>query len=552
MDLFSYLNPGPTIAEASAYFVGLKKFAAPAVPVAPDTTGMVEGQFPVPVEQVLAVLSQLVKEEFETIYAYHVYAQTLRDLSHDTIAEHFQEHADDELEHADWLLKRMAVLGGPAHVPDVSAPHPSSDPIDIIKTLIGMEQQSVASWQRLLPLVGDNPMKVKVEEYSQAEQDHLDDLWQMLPYTADRAVTLGAKTAQAKLLSAFYKLAEEPNPQAWLAQEQQLQAAQDVNEKDFYKQQAQQAQEHLTMLQQQTQGAQQQMQQMQEQMMQLQQQVDQSATQTQMAMDQSKMMQSASMQSAQEAHAAAAQASMAALEAQREVLRKQQEAVASQVTVQKFRQALMDLAAQDPTQGMGPQPDVPAEAVMQGAVMPGAAGPVAQPNQQAQPESAAPSQDPAQAQVPPPQEAEPKAQTGSPSGKDQSGVSIKVGSPTDVIKSFGRIAADRLGPRLPYGLAGAAVGGLGGLVESKMDYEPLRQKVQDLEARKNELTFAQSFDLMQKRLRLSAGEFAARNPVGSTIGGAVSGSIAGLSMGPEAGEGARVVLERAAGLLRKK
>ena len=171
-------DSGPELGVVANYYLNLKKMSAANEP--PDETGMLEGQFAVPIAQVLSLLSELVKNEFETIYAYTVYAQTLRDLAHDSIAEHFQDHAEDETEHVTFLLRRMSVLGGPANVPELAPPAPSADPCGIIQTMIRMEQEGIAGWHKLLAVVGDNPMRIKAEEYMVAEQEHLDDLWLLL------------------------------------------------------------------------------------------------------------------------------------------------------------------------------------------------------------------------------------------------------------------------------------------------------------------------------------------------------------------------------------
>lgn len=177
--LEQYLQNGIPLEEAAAFFVGIKKFAAPTDP--PDETGQLEGMFTVPLEQAIMIMAEVAKLEFESAYAYHTYAESVRDLSHDSLAEHFLEHAADELGHYDFLVKRMAVLGGPVHVQDIPAPHPTTDPVDIIKTLIRMEQEGIAGWRKLLGIMGENPMKVTVEDYAAKEQEHLDDLWQLLP-----------------------------------------------------------------------------------------------------------------------------------------------------------------------------------------------------------------------------------------------------------------------------------------------------------------------------------------------------------------------------------
>ena len=212
---------GIPMLEIARYMTGLKTAAKKVGP--PDTTGVLEGQFAVPIEHALVLMGEIVKNEFETIYAYHVYAQSLRDLSHDSIAQHFEAHADEELGHADFLLKRMAVLGGPVSVPDVQAPMAVADPVEIIKIMIRMEQEAIEAWGRLHMAVGDNPMRVTIEEYQAKEQEHLDDLWQLLPQEANRPI-LAAKTAE--ILGGVDEPQTSENMDPYYQQAAQLEAAQ--------------------------------------------------------------------------------------------------------------------------------------------------------------------------------------------------------------------------------------------------------------------------------------------------------------------------------------
>ena len=143
-------DSGPELGVMADYYLKMKTSGAGDPP---DETGALEGQFSVPPVQVLALLAELVKNEMETVYAYTVYAQTLRDLAHDAIADHFNQHAEEEMEHAQFLLRRMSVLGGPANVPELAPPAPSADPCDIVHTMIRMEQEGIAGWHKLLAVV---------------------------------------------------------------------------------------------------------------------------------------------------------------------------------------------------------------------------------------------------------------------------------------------------------------------------------------------------------------------------------------------------------------
>lgn len=158
----------------------------------PDETGALEGQFAVPVEHVLKQMAEMVVNEFKTMYAYRVYSQSMRDLSNFSIADEFEEHSEDELEHAEFLLRRMAVLGGPIDVGDIPSPPASSDPVQIIQTMVRMEQEGLARWKQLHAMMGENPSRFKIEEYMTKEQEHLDQLWQLLPSTANTPVLQSA------------------------------------------------------------------------------------------------------------------------------------------------------------------------------------------------------------------------------------------------------------------------------------------------------------------------------------------------------------------------
>ena len=197
--MFDKLANGIPLHEAAAFFIQLRTFEKTAEEGnvgsssydPPDETGRLEGQFDAPVEVVLQQMAKMVQNELKTNFAYMVYSNSLRDLSHPGIAEEFEDHATNETEHADWLLRRMSVLGGPVQIPDIPSPPPSSDPHDIIQRMIRIEQEGINNWRILRKLVGDeNPMKFKIEEYLTREQEHLDELWQLLPHQANPEVLL--------------------------------------------------------------------------------------------------------------------------------------------------------------------------------------------------------------------------------------------------------------------------------------------------------------------------------------------------------------------------
>jgi len=187
------------LAENASFLVWLKTASyAP-----PDVTGELEGRFAAPLESVVEAISSLIENEMKTGYAYRYYANNLRDFAHHSIAEEFEEHADHETEHAEFLMRRLAVLVGAVQLPDIPAPPPVSSPEEVIQTMVRVEQEGIAKWRLLRSLIGDeNPMRFKIEEYMTREQEHLDQLWQLLPRTpevkqASEEISFDAMTRRA-------------------------------------------------------------------------------------------------------------------------------------------------------------------------------------------------------------------------------------------------------------------------------------------------------------------------------------------------------------------
>ena len=169
----------PPMGEAADFFIRLKKFAD-AQETPPE---QLQGQTGAPFQdQVLQLMMEMVQNEFKTMLAYKVYAQSVRGPGREGMAEEFEEHAENEVEHADFLMRRLSVLqGGPIQVPDIPPPPPLDDPQQILETMIELEQVGIENWKKLLGLLGDNPTRYVVEQYLQRELEHLDELFQMLP-----------------------------------------------------------------------------------------------------------------------------------------------------------------------------------------------------------------------------------------------------------------------------------------------------------------------------------------------------------------------------------
>jgi ferritin len=501
-----YLTHEIPLGEAAAYFIKVKQ-AAP-----------MNVQATAPSSDLLSVMAELVKAEFESIYAYRVYAQSLRDLAHDAIADHFEEHAADEAEHANFLLKRMAVLGGPIQVPDIPAPAPLDDPNQIIQTMIGMEETGIAGWQHLLTLVGDDPMRVTVEDYMVKEQEHRDDLVQLLPHQAVAAPAqapamqpapgLPDKTASARMIQKYAsmlvseaavhariglmrKLAFDGDVNQWLAREQMLQQAQEGSELEHYRQQAKETSALLQQKEQETQ-------QLQEQMGQLQAQLEETAQSQEQVLQQAQQIQQGAAQSAAQAHQAASASTLQAMQSAQEVLRHKMMTANLQQSVQQWKDQVMGAMQSDPTAaageqvGMplsGPVPPPPPDMMMPGQDM--AAAPV-------QP-AAAPQQQPAQPQsATPPDGAQAQAKMAAWVERNlREKVAVEI--PPFALKQ-----------RLVGAAVGAGLGTLAGHYDSKRSLEPLKAEIDALEAQEG--SFSRSMDLAKKRMQYHTLEAAHESP----------------------------------------
>lgn len=192
-DLFKQDIP---LEEASAFFVGLRKTAEWTDP--PDMTGVLEGQFLVPVEQVLDKLKAIIAMKFRKMVAYHTYAQSFRDHAWRAVKIEFSEHACDENEDATFYVKRAVALGGPVHMDEIEPPPPSTEPFGILKTMVRAEQEMIAAQRELLKLVGDeNPMRVGIDEALHHDAHHLDELWQIMSTDESSKLEVGQALAGA-------------------------------------------------------------------------------------------------------------------------------------------------------------------------------------------------------------------------------------------------------------------------------------------------------------------------------------------------------------------
>jgi len=186
--------------HGAEFVVGLKKMAedigaAPAQEAGPAHVG----PFAVPTDQAVQLMAAMVANEFKTQVYYIFYANMLRGLGRAGIAQEFLDHAKDELKHATYLLRRIGVLSpGGVPIPNYPPPEPSSDAMDIIQKMIVVEEMGLALWRQLHSICGDSPMKYTIEQFLQAEEEHMDELWQLVEQSGTASITGGPSPEQAQ------------------------------------------------------------------------------------------------------------------------------------------------------------------------------------------------------------------------------------------------------------------------------------------------------------------------------------------------------------------
>lgn len=212
MDVFTKnLMPSIPLHEAADFFISVKTAGWMD---APDEDGNLEGRFASPKDDVLKKILEVTAVKFKKFVAYHVYGETMRALAQHTTGEQFREHSEHERAAAEYYLKRASVLNsGPVNLPDdIKPPPPSTDPTQIIKRMIRVEQESIYAQRELHKAVGaENPMRVKIEEIMTEDQHHLDELWQLLGSDATKKTQTATdtKTASAKMRMSLTQVVDQ-------------------------------------------------------------------------------------------------------------------------------------------------------------------------------------------------------------------------------------------------------------------------------------------------------------------------------------------------------
>ncbi|HEU0201797.1 MAG TPA: ferritin-like domain-containing protein [Burkholderiaceae bacterium] len=136
-------------------------------------------------ETVLRLLNEALATELVCTLRYRRHQFTARGLASQGVADEFQEHAREELEHADRIAERIVELGGnPNFSPDglserSHAEYVEADSLqDMIRENLVAERIAIESYREIVRYVadGDPTTRRLFEEILATEEEHAEDL----------------------------------------------------------------------------------------------------------------------------------------------------------------------------------------------------------------------------------------------------------------------------------------------------------------------------------------------------------------------------------------
>lgn len=126
------------------------------------------------------VLQAALKGEYQQWDMYTVYKSMLTGPMRDGIAEHFDEHADDELEHIETLQRHLIGRGVKPTLERLEIPEADSlrglTWSAIVTLQVQYEQDAVTMYTNILKVLDDEALRVDIENILSKEQEHLQDL----------------------------------------------------------------------------------------------------------------------------------------------------------------------------------------------------------------------------------------------------------------------------------------------------------------------------------------------------------------------------------------
>lgn len=140
-----------------------------------------EGNFAVPVGQVVAHLQKYLCAKYAIDVAYRSFADRVKGPWRDALYEHWDEHAKEERKAAYDIAMKIVGLGADPIVTSIQVPPCTANLVGFMKCLKMMELDAIENGRTLIKLAGDNTsMKIFAENLILVDTQHLDDLRRMM------------------------------------------------------------------------------------------------------------------------------------------------------------------------------------------------------------------------------------------------------------------------------------------------------------------------------------------------------------------------------------
>jgi len=140
-------------------------------------------------KQVVELLNQAVATEWVCALRYKRHYYVATGIKALFAATEFLEHANQELEHADWLSERIMQLGG---TPDLDPDgltgrshaqyHAGTELVEMITEDLVAERIAIEAYRELVKFLGDHDPTTRrlIEQILATEEEHADDLVDLL------------------------------------------------------------------------------------------------------------------------------------------------------------------------------------------------------------------------------------------------------------------------------------------------------------------------------------------------------------------------------------
>jgi bacterioferritin len=141
------------------------------------------------VAQTIDILQAVLATEIVCVLRYSAHAVAANGIDSESVAEEFQQHADEEREHMMAVAQRINQLGGtPNFSPEGLQTRAASEYgnatllIDMIKENLIAERIAVEHYRELVRFFGDNDptTRVMLEEILGVEEEHANDMHDLL------------------------------------------------------------------------------------------------------------------------------------------------------------------------------------------------------------------------------------------------------------------------------------------------------------------------------------------------------------------------------------